>query len=1047
MRKRILLLVCLFVVTAGAIYAQSKSISGKVYSTEDRQAIIGASVLLKGTTTGTITDVNGNFTINLPENAKTLVVSYVGMKTVELEAKNNMVVYLESSTSELDEVLVVAYGTTTKKSFTGAAATVKGDKLSKLQSSSVTKSLEGSVAGVQISSSSGQPGEDAAIRIRGLGSISASQSPLIVVDGVPYEGSLNSISTQDIESLNVLKDAAANSMYGARGSNGVILITTKKGKTGVTKVNVESRLGVNSRGVKPYDVITNAGDYYEMTWEAVRNNLVENAGKSYYEANHYVSNNLISQFLGYNIFKGIADNNLINPATGRLNAAATEKKWADNWLSEPFQNGLRQEYNVNMSGGSDKTVVYMSFGYLSDKGYVVNSDFTRINTRLKFDQKLSDDFKMGANVSYSKTSSNAPVSSGGSSNYSNMFMFSQMIAPIYPIYKYDLGTGAALLNAQGKRQYDFGSGLVESGLASSKTRAYGPQQNPLYTQKENISQTGDDNLSVHSYAELKFLKDFRFTFNLAYDVFSTNSTEFATPLAGDALGYGYGYKGYSRYAALNSNQLLNYSKKMGFHDFNILMGHESKMDDYWTLNGGKKNYFDPFNPEFTNAGATTSLSSYTAQYRIEGYLSRAEYSYRDRYYGSVSFRRDGSSKFAPAVRWGNFWSVGGAWRVSEEDFMSGIHLISNLKLKSSYGTQGNDAIRGSNLFMDQFSMVSDGTEALPVFSYRGSPTLTWEKSNNFNIGIEMGLLNRINITTDFFIKETTDMIYAKPLPPSGGSPSWIWDNQIDMRNTGLEFEVMVDLFKNKNIKWDVSVNGTTYKNVLTRLPADKDPTGYKAGTYWRKLGGSLYDWYLNEYAGVELETGLSMWYMNDEDGNKVATTVNEDADYYEISKSAIPYFYGGLSSSLTAYSFDLSFQTAFQLGGYVYDDVYSSLMGGGEPGQNWHKDIYTRWTPYNNKSNIPRVSSGDQNANASSSRFLISSSYFSLRNVTLGYTFPKSFLKKYKIDNLRIYAVGDNLWLLSARKGLDPRQSFSGDTFTGTYSALLTTSLGISVGF
>jgi len=1054
MRKLTFLLACLLLIGVGLVNAQSKTASGKVLSAEDGQPIIGATVMVKGTTTGTITGVDGDFSISMPGNAKVLIISYVGMKSAEVEAKSSMTIKLEPDAQVIDEVVVTAYGTSTKKAFTGSAKVIKGDKLTKLQSSNVAKSLEGSVAGVQVASSSGQPGSSAAIRIRGLGSISAGQSPLIIVDGVPYEGALNSISTQDIETLNILKDAAANSMYGARGSNGVILITTKKGEKGNTKINFDARYGANSRGVTPYSTIKNDADYYEMTWEAVRNNLVEGSGMSYLTAGNYASNNLISQYLGYNSFAGVADDKLIDPLTGKINQAATTKKWSDNWLKEPFKNGGRQEYNLNVNGGTDNTSAYMSMSYLDDEGYIVNSGFNRLSARVKVDQKLGDNFKAGANISYAKTEMNSPIDEDGGTNYSNMFMFSQMIAPIYPVHAYDLGTGAAILDATGNHKYDFGSGLIKDGVASSNTRAWAPQQNPLYTQNENINSTTVDNISARAYAELKFLKDFKLTVNMAYDVFNLQYSQFATPLAGDAIGYGYGYKQASSYAALNSNQLLNYTKKIGLHDINILIGHESKSDDYIYLYGGKKNFYDPYNPEFVNAGTTTDLTSYTTKYKIEGYLSRAEYNYNDRYYLSASFRRDGSSKFAPDVRWGNFWSVGASWRAKEETFLQDVDAITNLKIKSSIGTQGNDAIAGSNLYLDQFDMVSDGVNAAPVFSYRGAKDLTWEKSTNFNAGLELEMFERVRLDADFFIKKTTDMIYQKPLPPSGGSPAWIWDNQIDMKNTGFEFELGVDIVKTKNIKWDVSLNSTFYKNELTRLPADKDPEGYKAGNYWRQIGGSLYDWHLYEYAGVDEATGKSLWYKDVKstvDGvevtTKTKTSVYAEATYYEIGKSALPDFYGGLSSNLTAYGFDLSLQTAFSVGGYSYDAVYANLMDGGEPGTNWSTDIFKRWTPGNTNTDVPRVSSGDQNANATSSRFLTSSSYFSLRNVTLGYTFSKKLTEKFKIDKLRIYAVGDNLWLLTARKGLDPRQSFSGVTAAGTYSALRTMSLGLSVSF
>lgn len=1046
MRRLTFLLTCLFLIGLSLVNAQSKAISGKVLSSEDGQPVIGASVMVKGTNTGTITGTDGGFTIQA-SGSKVLVVSYVGMKTQELEAKPNMVVKLEPNAEQLDEVVVVAYGTTTKKSFTGSAAVIKGDKLSKSETSNISKALEGAVAGVQISSSTGQPGASADIRIRGVGSISAGQSPLIVVDGVPYEGSLNSISAQDIESMSVLKDAAANSLYGARGSNGVVLITTKQGQKGKPVVNFESKVGVNTRGVSAYDVITNPGDYYEMMWEANRNELVE-SGMSVYDAGNMASTNLITSNLGYNIYKGVADNAVVDPITGKLNSAASAKKWSDNWLTDPYKTGLRQEYNLSASAGSDNTNAYMSIGYINDQGYVSGSDFTRYNARVKVDQKVSSFMKAGMNIAYAQTITNAPISSTGGSNYSNIFNFTQNIAPIYPIYQYDLATGAQLYDSNGNKLYDFGSGEIANGASSLNTRAYAAQQNPIYKLLNDVDKTTSDNVSSRAYVELKFLKDFTFTANIAYDIFSDFSTSYTNPLQGDGVTYnGIGEKTAQRYAALNANQLLNYSTKFDKHAVEVLLGHETKSDDLWYMYGSKMNYYDPYNPEFSNAGSISGLTSYTSQYKLEGYFSRGTYNYADKYYLSASFRRDASSKFAPAVRWGNFWSVGGAWRMTEENFMKPIEAISNLRLKASYGTQGNDAISGSNLYLDQYTLTSDGTTASPTLTYRGAADLTWEKSHNFNAGFELGLFSRVNVSGEFYIKKTLDMIYQKPLPPSGGTPTWIWDNQIDMKNTGFEFEVNADVIKTNKVNWNVALNLSAYKNELTRVPEDKDPNGYQAGNYWRKVGGSLYDWYLYEYAGVDPTTGKSMWYTDDDNGNKVTTTEYSDAKLYAVGKSALPKMYGGLSTSVSAYGFDFALQTAFQLGGYVYDGVYAALMDGGTYGQNWSTDIFKRWTADNTSTTVPRVSTGDQNANATSTRFLTSASYFSLKNVSLGYTLPKKLVRSANINNLRVYLSADNVWLLSARKGLDPRQTFSGVTYSGTYSALRTTSLGLSVSF
>lgn len=1051
-----LFLICIFIAGMQMVNAQAKSVSGTVTSVDDGTSIPGVSVSIKGTTLGAVTNIDGYYELVVPDDAVTLVFSFVGMRTQEilLDGRNVINIQLENDVLGIEEVMVVAYGTTKRSSFTGSATVIQGEKLQKMETSNVSKSLEGAVAGVQISSASGQPGSSANIRIRGLGSISASQAPLIVVDGVPYEGSLNSISPQDIETLNILKDAAANSMYGARGSNGVILITTKQAKKGETRVNIDTRIGVNSRGVAPYDVVTSPAEYYELTWEARRNGLAPTLG--YYNAGVQASQLLISNYLGYNVYKGVSETDLINPVTGKINSAATEQKWNDSWLNDPFTNGVRQEYNVNVSGGSENTVAYFSAGFIKDAGYVEGSDFSRISTRIKVDQNLGANIKTGLNISYAKTASNAPVGSTGSTSYSNIFNFSQSIAPIYPIYKYDLATGAKINDVTGNHAYDFGGNNVANGTSVLRTRPYASNMNPLFKLQNDATEIGRDNLSSRGYVEVNFLGDFKFTANIAYDVFSDYNTDFTNPIIDDGADYGgIGSKEVQRYAALNANQLLNYSKDLGLHSINVLVGHETKTDDVKYLYAEKMRFYDPFNPELINAGSSSSLYSYTEEYNLEGYFSRVEYDYDDKYYFSGSFRRDASSKFHPDVRWGNFWSVGSAWRVTEEAFMNGVDIISNLRVKASYGTQGNDAIAGTNLFTDQYEFVTDGVNVSPKLAYRGNPDLTWEKSNNFNVGIELGLIERIALNADFFIKKTKDLLYQKPLPLSGGTPTWIWDNQIDMKNTGYEIELLVDVINSNNLKWDVAFNMTSYKNKLTKLPADKtDPEGYVSGNYWRKIGGSLYDWYRYEYAGVDPQTGKSLWHTSEldskgaETGRKLTTDDYSLADQYQLGKSAIPDFYGGFSTSIAYYGFDLSMQTAFQVGGYVYDVAYAGLMtGGDDAGRNWSKDIYKRWTPTNTETDIPRLSSTDQNVIASSDRFITDASYFSLKNITLGYNIPGNILAKYNIESVRIYATGDNLLLISARKGLDPRQTFTGTTYSGTYSALRTMSLGISVGF
>ena len=1051
MKRKLMLLMACIVMGIGLVNAQISKVTGTVISEEDGLPVVGASILVKGTTTGTVTDMDGKFTLtNIPSNAKTLMISFIGLRTQEVEIKPVLSIALKPDAEVLDEVMVVAYGTAKKSSFTGSAATMRGDKIQKMQVSNVSKALEGAVAGVQISSESGSPGTSASIRIRGIGSISSSQEPLIVVDGVPYEGSLNSISAQDIESLTVLKDAAANSMYGARGSNGVIMITTKGSKSGKPRINFEARYGFNARGVGNYDIITDAGEWYEMQYESYRNSLAPSMG--YAAASQYAAQNLIGKLVKYNKFAGVADNQLIDPTTGKLNPAATTEKWNDDWTKDPFENGSRQEYNINISGGNDKTQAYASLGYLKDEGYMVGSGFDRISARVKVDQNIGKHFRVGGNLAYANTIRESFGSEGG--NYSNIFMFSQNIAPIYPIYLYD-ANGQLMYDEKGNVRYDFGTEYV---------RPYAAEQNPYATAAESLNKYMADNLSTRGYFEANFLNDFKFTLNVAYDVFNNTNTQFTTPIGGDAAAVGgRGYNYTSRRGALNLNQLLNWSHEFGEHNFSVLLGHETKNDKYKYLEGHMTNFADPTNPDFSNATQYQGLTSYSAEYSLEGYFAKLEYDFADKYYLTGSIRRDGSSKFHEDNRWGSFWAVGASWRAKEEAFLKDVEWLDNLKVKASYGTQGNDNILYNGYtvwkaYSDLIQVDRVEGEAASNKYLRGNKDLTWEKSNNFNAGFELGLWNWLDFNVDFFIKETKDMLYSSPLALSWGSPSNILRNEMDMKNTGVEFELNANIFDTDNFKWNVSLNGTHYKNELTKLPvskpADKYPDGYQAGRYWRKIGGSLYDFYVYEYAGVDPSNGKPLYnkYLTDDNGNEtgvVETTSNiTEATQRQTGKSAIPDFVGGLSTTVEAYGFDLTVQTAFQFGGYVYDSSYAGLMTPGDAGQNFHKDMFNRWTPTNTDTNIPALGYQMQGQTINNGNYvdfyLTDASYFSLRNVTLGYSLPKTWLQKAGIEKLRIYVTGDNIWLQSKRKGLDPRYDFTGST-NFSYSALSTYSIGLNL--
>ena len=555
-----------------------------------------------------------------------------------------------------------------------------------------------------------------------------------------------------------------------------------------------------------------------------------------------------------------------------------------------------------------------------------------------------------------------------------------------------------------------------------------------------------DNTSSRGYVDINILDGLKFTVNVAYDVFNTKSDNFFTPVGGDTSTVnGRGTQNTSRYSALNTNQLLSYNKdfgREGQHNVSLLFGHEIKSDHSYGLAGSMTNFVDPTVSDFANAVVYQDLTSSRTSYFLQGVFGRGEYSYGNRYFLSASYRRDASSRFAPDKRWGGFWSLGLSWNAKQEKFLLPVEAVNYLKFKASYGTQGNDNILMTKVYEDLYRIDRVNGEASIVKVFRAAPDVTWEKSNNFNAGIESRFFDRLSVNADFFIKETKDMIYYRALAPSQGDPASQLVNDMDMKNIGVEFEVSADIFKHRNFGWNITLNGTSYKNKITKLPSNEPAEGYASGNYWRRKGGSLYDFYMYEWRGVDSETGEALYTGKEKDLVHEAA----NAKMIQTGKSSIPDVYGGISTSWTFFGVDLSAQFAYQIGGWTLDSNYQSLMSGGSAGTNWHKDIFHRWTPQNTDTDVPRVQNRYQEASQTSTRFLTKASYISLKNVTVGYTFPKSLTQKAKISNLRVYVIGDNLWYMSKRRGLDVRQSFSGSAGF-TYSALRTVSAGLSFTF
>lgn len=1063
MNKKLVLLGATLLMTAATASAQ-KRVTGRVVDT-DGEPIIGATIRVAGHKAVTTTDNEGRFSFkDVPASAQHLRVTYIGKEEQTVSIAGNVKVVLRDNDVALDEAVVIGYGKAKKGDFTGSVAAVKGDQLQKVQVSNVTKALEGVIPGLQTTSATGQPGSSATMYVRGIGSISASQSPLIILDGAPYEGALSSINPMDIESINLQKDASATSIYGARGANGILYITTKKGKAGRTRVSVDARLGWNSRGVSKYETVENAGDYYELAWEGYYRQNLNSMGDL--ASRIAASKDLVGNLGGYNAYN-VANSQLIDPLTGRLNPAAS-LLYGNEWEDAAFSNGLRQEYNVSISGGDDRTQYFLSFNYLDDKAYVAKSDMERMGGRLRVDHKAFEWLNIGASVAYSHSTINGLSSESGKA--ANLFSFTDHIAPIYPVYLRDLN-GNLVLDENGNTQWDLGTSYGRSRLFSAS-------QMPLINIYNNKEENMRNAFTGRAYAELKIIDGLTFRVDAAVDNFNREYNSFTSPITADAqASKGYSYKETYRTTVLNATERFNYDKTFGKHGISLMAGHENKSQNDVAL-GAYRKYFIINEGDFSNSLLNLDdPASSDDTYKLESWLTRAEYTYNHTYNLSLSYRRDRSSMFHPKHNAGNFWSVGAAWNIANEDWFKAAlgSVVNKLKLRASYGTQGNDGIGIYGGWLDHYSVTNAGTEENPEFSivqtWRGNPDLTWEKSKTFDLGLEAGLFNnRLNFEVDFFVKNTDDMIGYHTLPASEGTPNRILTNEQAMRNTGVEALINGTIIKNSTVNWTASLNLTHYKNKLTRMQQGRPEEGYQSGNYWRKKGGSLYDWYMVRFAGVDPANGDALYYKDvevpvvDEAGNPVLDangvqltrtemqTTNDanDATLYQLGKSSLPTVFGGLSTTVEAFGFDLSIQTAFSLGGWTYDSNYAGLMGdAAASGSTYSTDIYKRWQKPGDITDVPRLESGYRmTGGVANDRFLTRSNYFSIRNITLGYTLPQHIVARVQgLSSVRIYAVGDNLFLGSKRKGFDPRQFIDGTVDTNSFSALRTISFGLTLNF
>jgi TonB-linked SusC/RagA family outer membrane protein len=964
-----------------------------------------------------------------------------------------------------DEVFI-PYGTARRRTLTGSVGHINDEQFSNRPITNITTVIDGLIPGVTSTSINGQPGAGLNMRVRGFGSINASSEPLLVVDGVPYVGSSSNINPADVESITVLKDAASTALYGSRAGNGVVIITTKKGRRGRNGITLRVMQGITSRGLPEYERL-DAFQYYPMMWEAYRNSLIypiSGTGISLDSANRVASGltarTHIHGLLSYNPFN--VANNAIVGTDGQINPSAQLLYGDDlDWTKELFRKGPRSDYSVNFNGGSEQSDYFLSLGYVNENGYIRKSDFERYSARLNVNIQPVDWLKTGLNISANRSESNIAQDTG-STSLANPFYFTRNIGPIYPVHAHNITTGEYLVDqASGRKFWDLGNMGGTSGIPNRTSGAFAGRHalGESLLDEELLLTTA---VSARSYQQITFLKNFRFTNNLSVDYQIQDYTSYDNPLVGDGAPLGQSRKLNASSFAFVASQLLNYEKAFDVHRLDVLVGHESYNQKNTNLNGFRRGQTVSGSVELGNFSTINSTASFVDRYKIESYFSRLNYDFDGKYFFSASLRRDGNSLFSPASRWGNFWSVGAGWDLSNEDLMSDIRWINLLKLRGSYGVTG----------------VSDGTGATTSFgfyAYQGlynfsnnanepgivqsqtqtliSSNLKWEENKQMNVGIDFSLFrNRLRGSVDYFQRTSSDLLFAVPQPLSSGVLTVI-QNTVAMKNKGVELQLGAAIIRSKSFTWNTTVNLSTLTNEITAMPGNVPE--FIAGTKRYAAGQSVLDYWLPTYYGVDSADGAALYkaantaivanrrIKNNKSGGSDTLTILASNALFEYQGTSIPDFYGSLSQSFTYKGFTLTALFTFQLGGKTYDANYQGLMSSGTYGAALSTDILDRWQKPGDNTDVPRLDAGrTTDFNATSSRWLVDASFVNIRMASLAYELPASFISRRNLSTARFFVSGENLGFFSKRKGLNNQQDFGGVT-SNSYPPATIISAGI----
>jgi len=1067
MRKFALFLLAIAFISIQVVNAQVRRINGTVTSSADGSTIPGVSVVVKGTSIGTITNLNGSYQLDVPQDATIITFSFVGMRTLDLPISGNTVdAILDSDIIGVDEVVVIGYGTTTRQSFVGSIKTIKSDNIQAKSVSNISKSLAGEAAGVTVINTSGQPGTSATVRIRGYGSVNGNRDPLYVLDGVPFSGALNSINPNDIESTTILKDATATAIYGSRGANGVILLTTKSGRTGTSLIEADFKRGVNVSGLPRYNTIKSPEDYIALSWESKYNRGVALNNPNpvaYANANLFSASGINPK---YNLWN-VTGAELIDPETRTVKAGVTRKYDPENWEDYGFQSSSRTEANMVMRGGNETTKYFTSYGYLHDVGYIINSDFKRYNATLNLESIVKPWLTTSAKLAYSGSETN---NNGQSTDSGSIFWFVDNMPPIFPLFLRD-ENGKIVQDPIFKgNQYDYGVG-----------RSFGGLTNSIADAKYNKLRTNANQVTGNFSWNIRFNKHLTFENTLGAQLYASKSNDLRNPFYGSAEKQGgYVFKTDQLLFSYNFLNLLRYKQSFGSHNIEALAAHESNAWERKLQYVQKSKMVHPDIDDLNNFVIVPAPpSGFTDQVRLESYFGQINYNFDNKYYLSSSVRRDGTSRFIGDNKWDTFGSLGLSWVVSNESFMQSLTVVDFLKYKISYGVIGEQAGVGFYPGYNTFN-VSNLNDQISISARDiGNPDLTWETSKMFQTGIEFGLGKFFTGAIDYYIKNTDNLVFERRVGPSVGY-ALITVNDGLLRNSGVEFDFSAQIINKKSVGLDFTVNGELLTNKLLTMPIDPATEKPKvldiAGLFGRAKGRSLFDFYGRVYAGVDPADGRAMWFINyyDKNENGVMDTGEAIASLFEyttenpdhkidvtttksyasatqkyLDKSPIPKVRGGFRLDGRVLNFDISAQFIYSIGGYAYDGAYAGLMRNEAIGNsNWSEDIKERWQKPGDITNVPRLSDNfDTNIGSGQSRFLTKADFLSLNNLRIGYNVPRNLISKVNIASLSIFASGDNLFLLSARDGFNPATHEAGTSDTYRYSPLSTYTLGVRVTF